>query len=92
MRRKYRINWFNAILVAFAAYFSYLIIGQQVELFIAKRSAEVAQAQFEQARQVNRALQEEKARLSNLQYIEKLAREDLGLVKPGEIPYIPMEK
>lgn len=92
MRRKYRINWFNAILAAFAACFLYFIIGQQVELFITKNSAEVAQAQLEQARQMNRALQEEKARLSNLQYIEKLAREELGLVKPGEIPYIPMEK
>ena len=92
MRRKYRINWLNAVLVAFAAYFLYLLIGQQVELFIAKHSAEAAQAQLEQARQMNQALQEEKARLSNLQYIEKLAREELGLVKPGEVPYIPVEK
>lgn len=92
MRRKYRINWLNAIVVAFAAYFLYLVIGQQVELFIARQSAEVARAQLEQARQVNRALREEKARLSNLQYIEKLAREELGLVKPGEVPYIPTEK
>ena len=92
MRRKYRINWLNAIVVAFAAYFLYLVIGQQVELFIARQSAEVARAQLEQARQMNRALREEKARLSNLQYIEKLAREELGLVKPGEVPYIPTEK
>ena len=30
-----------------------------------------------------------KNKLNSPAYVEKIAREQLGLVKPGEVPYIP---
>lgn len=36
----------------------------------------------------NRSLQEEKKSLSDPAVIEKKARDELGLVKPGELPYV----
>jgi len=32
---------------------------------------------------------DEKKHLASPTYVEKIAREQLGLVKPGEVPYIP---
>ena len=46
-------------------------------------------ARMQELEQANKALTEEKVKLSNPAYLEKLAREELGLVKPGEVPYIP---
>jgi len=44
---------------------------------------------LEQAMQENERLNAEKNNLlHNLNHIEKLAREELGMVKPGEIPFI----
>ena len=39
--------------------------------------------------QSNKSLADEKSKLSSPAYVEKIAREELGLVKPGEVPYIP---
>ncbi|MCF8009098.1 MAG: septum formation initiator family protein [Halanaerobiales bacterium] len=40
----------------------------------------------------NNQLQEEIQRVRSLEYIERVAREELGLVKPGEILFIPVEE
>jgi len=47
---------------------------------------------MEQLQQINANLNDERTKLNKPTYIEKIAREELGLVKPGEIPYIPAGK
>ncbi len=37
---------------------------------------------------MNEKLEEEKKQLQTPEAIEKVAREELGLVKPGEVPYV----
>ncbi|NLM97500.1 MAG: hypothetical protein GX175_07830 [Halanaerobiaceae bacterium] len=37
-------------------------------------------------------LEEELENVNNPEYIEKIAREELGLVKPGELLIIPVEE
>ncbi|CQR72945.1 hypothetical protein SpAn4DRAFT_3405 [Sporomusa ovata] len=46
-------------------------------------------ARMTDAVELNNTLIAEKEKLSTAAYIEKVAREQLGLVKPGEVPYIP---
>lgn len=44
--------------------------------------------QLEELRQKNEQLEMDKARLQDPKQVEAVAREELGLVKPGEVPYV----
>ena len=88
IRNKYRVKWFKLITIALSCYFIYLSIGQQIQLNAIgqeTKSIQIEQAQFEQ---INTALKAERDALNDRRYVEKVAREELGLVKPGETPYI----
>jgi cell division protein FtsL len=50
------------------------------------------QEQVEEQVDKNEQLQEEIKRVKSHDYVEKIAREELGLVKPGEILFIPVEE
>lgn len=91
-RRKVRVKWFRVAALFIAGYFVYLIIGQQSQLSVINAENKAAQQRLEQAVKTNAALIEERNQLNNPAYIEKVAREELGLVKPGEVPYIPAGK
>ncbi|MBR1807689.1 MAG: septum formation initiator family protein [Selenomonadaceae bacterium] len=69
------------------AYFSTVLISQQVHLSHVSESQRIADKRLEAAKATNVRLQKELAELQNLDNIEKLAREDLGLAKEGELPY-----
>lgn len=92
MKGKYRIRWFRLSMLVIVGYCLYVLVGQQAELNAVNREADLARTRLQQLQQTNQALTEEKARLSTSAYIEKLAREELGLVKPGEVPYVPAGK
>jgi len=88
----YRIRWFRLTVLALVGYCLYVLAGQQMELNSLIRESEATRIRLEQLKQSNQSLQEEKMRLTNPAYVERLARDELGLVKPGEVPYIPAEK
>ena len=83
-----RFNWFVAALVVIAVYFSYTFVEQQFHLNALNRDYEAAQARLEAARVRNAELKEQRAGLEDPGYIEKVAREDLGMTRQGEMPYI----
>lgn len=89
---KYRIRWFRLTVLAIVGYCLYVLAGQQMEMNAVNREVEATRIRLEQLRQSNQSLNEEKGRLSTPAYVEKIARDELGLVKPGEVPYIPVEK
>jgi cell division protein FtsB len=91
-RPKYRVKWFRLFLIALSGYFIYLCVGQQSQLASIRRETQSTRMQLEQLQQANVTLNEERNALQDLKYVEKLAREELGLVKPGEIPYLPGNK
>jgi cell division protein FtsL len=66
-----------------------MIILQQTELYKIRREMDAVNTRMAEAEGVNKSLAAEKEKLSMTEYIEKVAREQLGLVKPGEVPYIP---
>ena len=53
-----------------------------------RREAAGLDREVQGLRRENAQLREELRRLHTPEYIERLAREQLGLVKPGEIPFI----
>lgn len=90
--QKYRVKWFKLFLWALGGYFLYLTIGQQSQLASIRHETQSTRAQLQQLQETNAALKEERNALHDPKYVEKVAREELGLVKPGEIPYVSVEK
>ncbi|MBP2645139.1 MAG: Septum formation initiator [Firmicutes bacterium] len=72
-------------------YCVYVFAGQQLELNAVKRDTEATRVKLEELKQTNMVLNQEKERLSTQTYVEKIARDELGMVKPGEVPYISTE-
>ena len=89
VRRRYRIRWLRVLILVTAAYFVYLAVGQQFELYTIHRETAALKERIAELEQSNKAMIDEKSRLASPSYVEKIAREQLGLVKPGEVPYIP---
>lgn len=52
------------------------------------RTKNQLQVEIDALREQNSALEEEKKQLETSSEIEKVAREQLGMVKPGEVPYV----
>lgn len=90
--KRYKIKWFNLVLLLLSVYFCYLVTDRYMELSAIRHETTVIRQQLEQAKNANQELQAERERLLAPAYVEKLAREQLGLVKPGEVPYIPAGK
>lgn len=91
-RQRYRVKWFKMVIFLVCGYFIYLTVGQQSQLASIRRETQATSTKLQQLKQENAALEEERKALYDPKYIEKLAREELGLAKPGEIPFISVEK
>lgn len=87
-----RFSWFRLCLLVMVGYFCYMIIIQQTELSRIHREIEAVNSKLSESTEINKSLIAEKEKLSTAEYIEKVAREQLGLVKPGEVPYIPAKE
>ena len=87
MRKRNGFNWFALVMFAMIAYFSTVLISQQVHLAHVSESQRIADKRLEKAKATNEKLRKELAALQDINNIEKLAREDLGLAKEGEMPY-----
>ncbi len=87
MRKRKGFNWFALVMFAMIAYFSTVLISQQVHLAHVSESQRIADKRLEKAKATNEKLRKELAALQDINNIEKLAREDLGLAKEGEMPY-----
>ena len=83
-----RISWFTVALCAIVLYFAYTIIDQQLGINALNRDMMQAEERLAAARRANDMLKAEKEQLSKEEYIEKTAREELGMTKEGELPYI----
>ena len=87
MRKRSAFNWFALLMFAMIAYFSTVLISQQVHLAHVNESQRIADKRLEKAKATNEKLRKELAALQDINNIERLAREDLGLVREGEMPY-----
>ena len=64
-----------------------LLLGQAYRLVAVYQEKQHIE-QLQELQQRNEELEQEKARLQDPKTIEGVAREELGLVKPGEVPYV----
>ncbi len=82
-----RVRFGRLLVVAFLLYGVSVFAGQEVRVHRLKVQEAGVQAQIRQLQQANQALREQIKQANSDEYIEKIAREQLGLVKEGEIPY-----
>lgn len=87
-KRKGRLNWFALALGTLGIGFTYYFVSQTFELASIQRQCQIEQVKLQEAQKIQQDLALERDRLNTKEYIEKVAREELGLVKSGEVPYL----
>ncbi len=83
---------FAVIVALWVIGFGYTFCMQQSHLNEVEEDRAVAITRLEEARARNAALKEERDGLNKPEYIEKVAREELGMTRHGEMPYIAAKK
>ena len=89
MQQRKGISWFFVFMFVVVAYFLTVLVSQQVHLSHVNESKRIADKRLESAKAENERLNKQLNELQDLNNIERLAREDLGLAKDGEMPYQP---
>ena len=88
-RSSRRPRWFVIALLVILGYFGSMIVSQGLYLSHVHEDQVLATERLTAAQAENDHLRAEKERLGELPYIEKLAREELGMTGAGELPYAP---
>ena len=86
-QKKRGFDWLLLAAAAVVLYFSSLLVSQQVYLNQIGREQESADKRLTTAQTINAELKKERDELNDLSRIEKVAREELGMTKEGELPY-----
>ena len=88
-RSSRRPRWFVIMIVLILGYFGSIVVSQGLYLSHVHTDQQGATERLAAAQAENDRLQAEKRHLGELPYIEKLAREELGMTGAGELPYAP---
>lgn len=93
VRRRWRVTprFWLILMLLFGAYMAYAYITGFIEIARLERAIAAVEEEIERVTLENEALRRELARLQSPEYIEKVAREELGLVMPGETAVIIAE-
>lgn len=86
MRKKNIFSLKNLIILFVILYVGYILVSTQISMNKIKAEVKVKQQELEKVEEKNQKLQGEVNMSKTDAYYEKLARERLGLVKPGEAP------
>lgn len=91
-KKSFRWGWFPIAVGAIAIYTVYMMVMQAVRLDAIEDEHETVTQKIEEETVMQQKLQAECEQLTDRAYIEQVARDELGLVKEGEIPFISREK
>ena len=85
-------SFFTILVALWLVYFGYTFCDQQSHLNAVAQDRAAEMERLEAARARNVELKEQKEGLDKPEYIEKVAREELGMTKHGELPYIAAKR
>ena len=85
-RRKYRIRWIRVLVLLTAAYFIFLAVGQQFELYTIQRETYSLRGRIAELEQSNKALADEKTKLSSPPTWKKSPGMNSGWSSRGKFP------
>ena len=86
------IDWLLVLAVPVFLYFVSLLVSQQVYLNQIGREQDAADTRLKTAAEINASLRRERDELNDMAHIEKVAREELGMTREGELPYSSAKK
>ena len=91
-KKKYRVDYVRVLLIVCLVYFSVTFVKQQFEINEYNVKINSIKQDIADANQEIESLNETKEKANDSEYIEKVAREELGLVKPYEKIFIDISK
>lgn len=83
---------FLVFVAAVLLYLAFSVAGQFSRLHALQREVTTLQAELEELQEKNRELRRQVEMVQSDTYVEKVAREKLGLIKPGEKRIIQVEE
>lgn len=86
MRKKFKLK--KVVIIATLLYVGYILVSTQIVMNKIKQQLEVKHQELADVKDKNTILQDEVKMSKTDTFIEKLARERLGLIKEGETPVI----
>lgn len=81
------LTWFILFFTVFFIYFAYTFIEQSSTISSLNQKTQEAEKKLSQLEDEKRKLENELEKVNDLDYIEKIAREKLKMVKPNDIIY-----
>lgn len=85
---KIRVKWKKIGFLLIILYIIYIFVNQQITMYNIKKQITDRGTEETKIKQKNQKLQDEVKMSTSNVYIEKLAREKLGLINEGETPVI----
>ena len=90
--KKYRVDYLRVILIIGVVYFAVTFVKQQLSINEYNVKIESVKQDITLAEEKIEELNDTKSKVNDSEYIEKVAREELGLVKPYEKIFIDVDK
>lgn len=87
-KKKRKIIWTNFFVFIFVLYAVFTIVNQQVTIYKLNKTKQEVTHNIEVAQKENEKLKDMLQYTSTKEYIERMAREQLRLVKSDEIVYV----
>ncbi|MFZ5986553.1 MAG: FtsB family cell division protein [Bacillota bacterium] len=89
MNKRKKPNWGLRIILGVAiVYLGFVLIKQQGIIYNQHVELKQIQAKIEKEKELNKKLVKQKEEVSSDEYIEKIAREKLGMVRHGERVFV----
>lgn len=92
VKKKVKMNFIMIIFFVALIYITYLLVQQQTVLNSYVEETEYYKSKIEYEEAINEKLREMKELYSSDVYIEEVARDKLGLVKPGEKIFVDISE
>lgn len=91
-RKALRASWALILIGMIVIYAIYMIITKGISWYTIKEEHDAVTRKIEEETILQQQLKAECTNLDDLNYIEQVARDEFGMVKEGEVPFISREK
>ena len=92
VKKKYKVDYLRVILVVALVFFSVTFVKQQFQIHEYNVQIDSINQDIADAKEKTIELKGVESKVSDFEYIEEIARNELGLVKPYEKIFIDVDK
>lgn len=89
--RRWRLRWRKLLFYGFLAYMGLILMLQEINGFRLHREITALKREVRSAHEHKSELQRRIEVMKTDAYIEQMARDQLGLTRPGEITFLPLD-